>query len=246
MNEAGPDTSSEGFWPSPLRQFLWDFFLKSKAPENSGIQIPTFESPDWLSDELLQSDDTLEAARGEHQEGAARAKVAEDKAHGLMQTTLALLTLTIAVGGFQVSYLRDETTGWLPLVCLIPTALSVAFLAIAGIEALEINRVGMYWPPVTADLVGEGIVRRRLIEAELRGSVIADWTATNKVTNLLQARAWFSRGLVFLLVAALISLAMVGRGSTSEEDTSRRRNIGVNAMRSPHVHGLAGKPVVGI
>lgn len=225
MNQPSPDQSSEGSWPSPLKQFLWDFFLKSKAPENSGIKIPTFESPDWLSDEPVQSDDTLEAARSEHQEGAARAKAAEDKAQALMQTTLALLTLAIAVGGYQVSYLRDETAGWLPLVWLIPTAISIAFLVIAGIEALEINRVGMYWPPVTADLVGEGNVRRRLIEAELRGSVIADWTATNKVTNLLQARAWFSRGLVFLLLAALISLGMVGRGSPPDE----KKKVSMNA-----------------
>jgi hypothetical protein len=115
--------------------------------------------------------------------------------------------------------------GWLPLAWLIPTALSITFLVIAGIEALEINRVGMYWPAVTADLVGDGIVRRRLIEAELRGSVIADWTATNKVTNLLQARAWFSRGLVFLLLAALISLGMVGRGSSSEEKKRPATNL---------------------
>ena len=225
MSGLPPDRSSEGSWPSPIRQFFWDFFLKSKAPENSGIQIPKFESPAWLSDELVESDYTLEVARSEHQEGAGRAKIAEDKAQGLMQTSLALLTLAIAVGGFQVSYLRDETEGWLPLILLIPTFISIAFLVIAGIEALEINRVGMYWPPVTADLVGEGIVRRKLIEAELRGSVIADWTAKHKVNGLLQARAWFSRGLVFLLVSALISLGMVGRGSPSPDNKKTRSNV---------------------
>jgi len=214
MSEIAPNQSSDGAWPSPIRQFFWDFFLKSKAPENSGIQIPTFESPDWLSDELVKQDEVLEAARNEHQEGTARAKVAEVKAQGLMQTSLALLTLAIAVGGFQVTYISDEASGWQPPLFLIPTCLSIAFLVFAGIEALEITRVGMYWPPVTADLIGEGDIRRKLIEAELRGSVIADWTAGHKVNALLQARAWFSRGLVFLLMAALISIGMLGRGSS--------------------------------
>lgn len=235
MSEITPNQSSEGAWPSPIRQFFWDFFLKSKAPKNSGIQIPTFESPEWLSDELVQQDEVLEAARSEHQEGAARAKVAEDKAQGLMQTSLALLTLAIAVGGFQVTYIRDETAGWLPpLLLLVPTSLSIAFLVIAGIEALEINRVGMYWPPVTADLVGEGDIRRKLIEAELRGSVIADWTAGHKVNALLQARAWFSRSLVFLLLAALISIGMLGRGSSSEAPQMFRGHSEMFHRWAPH------------
>jgi hypothetical protein len=84
----------------------------------------------------------------------------------------------------------------------------------------------MYWPPVTADLVGEGVVRRKLIEAELRGSVIADWTATHKVNGLLQARAWFSRGLVFLLLAALISIGMVGRGSADRKQMPPKHSEG--------------------
>ncbi|MGI8519650.1 MAG: hypothetical protein ACR2MC_03410 [Actinomycetota bacterium] len=236
MSETPSDEAAQGSWPSPLRQFLWDVFLKSKAPENSGIRIPKFESPDWLSDELVQSDDTLEAARSEHQEGAGRAKIAEEKAERLMQTSLALLALAIAVGGFQVSYARDETTGWLPLVLLMPTVLSIAFLVIAGIEALEINRVGMYWPPVTADLVGDGIVRRKLIEAELRGSVIADWTAKHKVNALLQARAWFSRGLVLLLLAALISIGMVWRGSSIADQGTPRRHSEKLHEQEPRGH----------
>lgn len=216
MNQEVDTESSEGVWPNPIRQFFWDFLPKSIAPQNSGIRLPEYEAAEWMTDVLYRRDEVLDLARREQAEAESRAKHAEDKAHRLMQTSLALLTLALANAGFQLSYIRDQPTGWLEYLWVLPTGLAVCFLVIAGIEGLEIERVGIYWPLAVADFKDVEDFRRELVEGELRGSFVADWTAGNKVDALLQARAWFSRGLIFLLAAALISLGMVANQGPTE------------------------------
>jgi hypothetical protein len=103
VNQEVDTESSEGVWPNPIRQFFWDFLPKSKAPENSGIRLPQYEAAEWMTDGLYRRDEVLDLARREQAEAESRAKHAEEKAHRLMQTSLALLTLALANAGFQLS-----------------------------------------------------------------------------------------------------------------------------------------------
>jgi hypothetical protein len=212
---------ADGRWPSAAKQFFWDLLPKGAAPSNSGIVAPSFAIPDWLTDDISSNDDALEVARRRHEQAQDRAKVAEEKAHHLAQTSFALQALALALAGFQVSYLRDHTSGVFPSALLIPASLALLCFVVAGVDALEIGRVGMYWPVSVEDL-RSGAPRRKLIEAELRGTHLADWTAGKKVNALLQARAWFSRGIVALLVASIIALGMVA----SEPEPKRAEKDG--------------------
>ena len=80
-------------------------------------------------------------------------------------------------------------------------------LALAAFEAIEIDRVGFYRHPTRQDLAEPGprhpIVR--VIEQEDIGARLAAWRSQRKHTALMQARAWFTRGLVFLLAAGIVA-----------------------------------------
>ncbi|HEY7874263.1 MAG TPA: hypothetical protein VIG64_03980 [Actinomycetota bacterium] len=170
---------------------------------------PKFEEPDWLTDVICKQEETLDVARGEHHEALARAKGAEEKANRLTQITLALFALALGLAGFEISFLRDRVDVWIAVLLLAPSAGAIFCLVVSGVQALEIDRVAFYWPPLVADASEAPDVRRAYIEAELRASFLADWSARKKVKALLQARAWLSRGLICLFVAALVGLWML-------------------------------------
>ena len=135
------------------------------------------------------------------------ATLAEEKASRLVQVALALMTVTLALGAFQLQFALDRSVIW--LLTLVPIAAAIGCLALSAIEALQIDRVGYYQTATPADLVQPGLApEAAVLDAEDRGRKLARWTAKNKLTDLMQARAWFSRGLVALVVAALLGAGL--------------------------------------
>jgi hypothetical protein len=102
------------------------------------------------------------------------------------------------------------------LLSLGPIVAALVCLSLAAFEALEIDRVGMYRHPTANDLSGRGLLDAPalLIAEEELGRRLARWTSIKKHSDLLQARAWFSRGLAALIVAAL--LAAIGRAAMND------------------------------
>ena len=50
-------------------------------------------------------------------------------------------------------------------------------------------------------------VELAVLAAEEKGRQWAQWTSIHKHTDLMQARAWFTRGLAVLILAAVVMLA---------------------------------------
>lgn len=201
----------KGTWPHPVKQFLWDLLPAHLAPEQSGLEAPDFVEPSWVATSYANTPEALEQARRAHEQERSRAEAAEAKAGRMSQTSLGLLTLAVALGGIGIGAIRDHGGGWAYL-WLLPTALAIACLALAAIESLEIDRVGLYLNTSAGDIEGTAEnLRRRQVREEERARQLAAWTAKQKLDTLLQARAWFSRGLVCLIIAGLVALGLTAR-----------------------------------
>jgi hypothetical protein len=208
--------ADEGRWPRALRRFCCDFLPAGVAPINDGVVAPNIPEPDWIASaaEVTESLDLVRRARESAEE---RARTAEDKASRLLQTVLALLTLALALGSYQATFASGRASVW--FFTLIPIGYAIGSLALSAFEASQIDRVGLYYMPDGSELEGasEADVRRTLLVAEDRGRQLADWTARKKHSDLMQARAWMTRGLAALLLAALLA---AGARASSEAKTS--------------------------
>lgn len=205
----------QGQWPSLGARFFADMQPASRAPENDGVEAPQFEDPDWIWS-VAQLPDALDVARRSHRDARDRAAMAEHKAARLVQLSLTLLTLSLALSAFHVDLLLGKAWPW--FFTLVPTLLGVAFLAISALEAHQVDRVGLYQIAEAEDLVGaeNHDVPGILLAVEERGRRLAAWTANKKHSDVMQARAWFTRGLVGLVIAALVVVAT--RAAMIEQD----------------------------
>jgi hypothetical protein len=204
-----------GVWPRPLARVGWDLRSAKKAPSRDGVKPPEISPPPWAS-LAARSPEALPVARRANDEAKAGAKAAEGKAARLTQTAIATLAVATAIGAYQVGFLVDREDWW--WLTVLPCAGALACLGLAAFEALEIDRVGFYDHPTAIDLAEPGsrdpIIG--VLEREEIGRHLASWSSENKHTALMQARAWFSRGLVLLVLAAVV--AVVCRGvSTAEQ-----------------------------
>jgi hypothetical protein len=197
---SAPETP--GTWPRAIVRFCWDFLPGTRAPANDGVVAPTFVTPVWVNEVATQRG-ALDAARRAHDEAKHGAQVAEDKASRLVQIALALLTIGLALGAFQLSFVLDHDWPW--ALSMIPIGVGLACLILAAFEAVEVDRVGMYHHPSPADLSGTENAEATLIAGEELGRRLARWTSDRKHTDLMQARAWFSRALAALVVGAVLA-----------------------------------------
>lgn len=200
------EAPQSGHWPSPIRQFIWDMLPARYAPPNAGLVEPRYTSPEWISGPI-DDRDVLELARLAHERAADRASAAEDKASRLANLSLALLAVSFSLAGYQLSLIRPHGIE-LQLLFLLPVIMAGLFFALSGIDALEVDRPGMYHQPGADELAGSAEPLKKQIELEDRGRALASWTARNKLSMLLQARAWFSRGLVALTLSGVIAVLM--------------------------------------
>lgn len=194
--------TAAGEWPRPLLRLLWDLTPARWAPPNDGASRPAVSVPDWIKD-VPATAESVNAARRANDEAIAAARSAEEKAARLLQTGLVLLALAISLSAFQLRYsIAGSGLRWLAMG---PATLSIIFLSIAAFESAQVDRVGFYSHPSSKDLEGvaSGEVERALIACEEVGRQLALSTSRSKHTELMQARAWFSRGLVALISAAI-------------------------------------------
>lgn len=167
------------------------------------------------------------------------AKGAEDKASRLVQVTLALLTVSLALGSYQLTFSLERS--WPSLFLLVPIAVALGCLAIAAFEGVLIDRVGFYYQPSGQDLTGTGQrdPNAILLAAEERGRRLARWSANHKHTDLMQARAWFTRGLAALLLAGLAAGICRATASASAQ-SGQTSHASTTAVTPPHIP-LGGK-----
>jgi glutathione synthase/RimK-type ligase-like ATP-grasp enzyme len=223
LHPGSTHVADDGRWPQPLRRIGWDLGRASKAPANDGVE-PPLVLPSLWAPLAARHPDALSVAQRANDEAKASSKAAEEKASRLTQTALAAVAVGTAMGGYQTGF-AIEHGGWAVLT-LLPVALAIGCLAIAAFEAVEIDRVGFYEHPSGEDLsqVGPGDPLAAVLEREERGRVLASWTSRKKHTSLMQARAWFSRGLVALLVAGLVTGATWGANLAGQDEGAGQRS----------------------
>ena len=197
-------TLTEGTWPKPLKRVRWDLGRARKAPPDDGSVAPRFASSPWAS-LAARSSSALSVVRRANDEAKAGAKAAEDKAARLSRTALTTLALTAALIGYQLQFALTHDSWW--FMFLAPVLGAFLCLVLAAFEATEIDRVGFYRHPAGRDLAEPGsrepIVK--VIEQEDIGRRLAAWSSQHKHTALMQARAWFTRGLALLVVASIVA-----------------------------------------
>jgi hypothetical protein len=189
-------------WPSALRRFFNDCLPERLAPADDGISPPASVIPEWLA-EVAPTEIAVEVVSAERQDAESDAKTAEDKAARLAQTVLAMLTIAIAVTAYELNFVVSR--GWVWAAAVMPSAVAVTCLALAAFEAIQIDGAGAYRRPRLHDLAGiaDAESRKTLLAVHERGRALARWSANNKTSDLMQARAWLSRGVAALVIAGL-------------------------------------------
>jgi len=193
-----------------MKPSWWDLLPGRWAPENDGLRPPVFASPRWLAEIAANEQQALDQARRAHDQADARAAVSEEKASRLLTLCLALLGAGLALAGYQLDLVQDEGLDLWSLASMVPVAGAVFCFAIAGVHALAVDRVGLYRRPDLGAVADSGDLVRSLVALEEEARATAQWTAKHKITTLLHARAWLSRGLVALFVAGWVALASFG------------------------------------
>ena len=195
-----------GLWPPPWKRMLYDFLPKKLAPRHDGARAPHLFEPAWAC-EAAARPSVVEVAQGATDEASAGAAIAEAKASRLVQVSLSVLTLAFVVGGLQLRTTASWDLPWM-LIMATPVLAAALCLTTSTFQALQIDRVGFYHRPSGESLSALGVVDpvARIVAEEEKSRQCAQWTSDHKHTDLMQARAWFTRGLAILILAAVLML----------------------------------------
>ena len=202
----------DGFWPTCWSKFANDFRRAKNAKASDGLLAPPFDSSEWEALSGAGTEVVLEATRRRHDQAEARIARAEERATRITQTALTLLTVAFVVAYFEADRLRAIGAPWVvwPLFLVLPVATFVS-LAIAVIESLGVDRVGYVWPAdprAAAALTEQEAQRCNLTVQEARASFAANWTAGHKLDEVLQARAWLTRGITTLILTYVFAAGL--------------------------------------
>ena len=202
----GMTEPDSGLWPPPWKRMLYDFLPKKLAPRHDGARAPHLFEPAWAC-EAAARPGAVEVARSAADEASSGAAVAEAKASRLVQVSLSVLTLAFVVGGLQLRTTASLDLPWM-LLMAAPILAAALCLTTSTFQALQIDRVGFYHRPSGESLSALGVVDpvARIVAEEEKGRQYAQWTSDHKHTDLMQARAWFTRGLAALILAAILML----------------------------------------
>jgi len=239
-----PDQSGtvrDGEWPKPLRRIGWDLGTAKRAPANDGVRSPEIVPPAWIS-LATRSPEALAISQRANDEARAGARAAEEKASRLAQNALATVAVATAIGGFQVGFALAHSA-WL-VVLILPVGAALCCLAVAAFEAIEIDRVGFFDGATAEDLavIGPKTAIESAVEREEIGRQLAAWSSRQKHTALMQARAWFSRGLVLLLLAAVVAAASWGVRISSDDPAVGSDSPPPSAPTSPSSNSAVTAP----
>jgi len=206
-----PETDGAGRWPTPWQGFLWDLAPAEVAPSRDGVVPPAHVPESWLDqlDANVEPDLAARVFAHERERHTGRrlaADAAEAKASRLLTPVIALLTGTVALAGIQlnISSSAHTATGMtLLLLAMLPTVVAGGFLFVSAIRALDADiRVGMYLAPKPDHLIAGKLPD--VVRQENLAMKRASWTAGQKTTSLMHARASLSRAIFFLAVGLVV------------------------------------------
>lgn len=200
------NSANNGYWPPLWKRVLYDLLPARWAPAQDGAKAPNIEPPKWSFEDSVKPY-AIEVVRRVHDEAKSSVLIAEKKASRLQRTALSVLAIAFALGGFQLRIVADEGWSWW-LFTLVPVVLAIVFIAVSALEAHQVDRVGFYQYPKGEDLAAfrEDDPVTRIASEEDVGRKYAAWTSNKKHSDVMQARAWFTRGLIALILAAVLSL----------------------------------------
>jgi hypothetical protein len=213
--DADPDgpTRSSGRWPTTRQGFLWDLAPASIAPPSDGVIAPAGKVEPWLEALAGESADEaqiaalVDAERRRHMQARDAAATAEAKASRLLTPIVALLVGVVALVAFQVASAGRATTtpGMLVLLALtVPGTAGVAYLITGIVRSLDADtRVGVYGVVRAVDHISRD--KLALLRAEHLAARTARWTATQKASQLMFARAAVSRAFALLVIALVLA-----------------------------------------
>jgi hypothetical protein len=219
---APPDAATVGRWPSTWQGFLWDLAPDELAPGRDGVTAPAIEPAEWTKslDQVNAEEvgELLDLERRRHEAARATASVAEGKASRLLTPAVALLTGAVAFVGLQLNSAAAAKTLPGMLVLLVPALpgiVGVVYVVMSVLRALDADtRVGTYTWVSARHRAGQSTAA--LVIAENKAAARAEWTAQNKVTRLMYARAALSRAFAFIVLAlALAAATTVAKGFSS-------------------------------
>lgn len=211
--------NAEGVWPLWWQKFLEDFKPAKKAKANDGLQAPDFPPIDWADEPRAGTESMLEATRRRLEQAEARTEKQEERADRLVQRGLSLVALDFLILGYLASRLQArhaDLLWW--VVGLAAPGLALAFLGLCVIQGVGVDRVGFVAPaePGPTAVLEEVHRLRHLAAQEARATQMANWTARKKVNEVLQARAWFSRGFAALVLASATLVVVWAQGEPAE------------------------------
>ncbi len=120
---SGDPPLSHGTWPGPWRRLANDFRSAAKAPPSDGIDAPVWLPPVHLRS-LAEWDGSIEVARRAYDAAVHAVAVAEAKASRLVQTSLALIALGVALISLQIGSaetLAGQALALIPLAAVPST-----------------------------------------------------------------------------------------------------------------------------
>lgn len=224
--------NSEGRWPNMRQTLLWDLSPADVAPGNDGVVAPEPEHQEWLTwlEQLSPNDERrsperlaefAEAERRRHEQARDGAASAEGKASRLLTPCVGLLAGAVAFVSWQLHSIAQARTGagiTYLVVAATPGAIGIVCLISCIVRALDADiRVGIYRETGAAHLVSEDPLC--LLRNEHEAAQLARWTASEKSTRVMYARAALTRALVSfsvaLVFAAITILSQIGMNSAS-------------------------------
>ena len=218
-------TTVDGEWPPPWKRMLFDFYTKNAAPDDDGTVAPTIVQPSRRQAPL--DDLALDVARRANDAARERVSKAEEKGSRHLRLSLTLVALAVGVIAFSIGLASDSALAVGPMAL---GAIALSFLTTSAFQSAQVDRVGFAEVPQVDDLGRDPMSRQlKATLTEERGAALSNWTATHKLTELMQAKAWFTRGLVSLVIAAIMSLlvALYAEAETPVEAPASRDHIHV-------------------
>lgn len=196
-----------GRYPSPFLRFWWDILPSKLAPPSDGLAPPRIAVPQWL-DVFSSNSEVHEFVHAARERAEERASLPIEKAARLISLNLTFLTLSLALAAFQVDQLVGSSRGWW-WIAAPPTAGAILCFSVAVIMGMDVDRPGLQYNPPMRRLLNSSepfAIARLRFEEQAR--VTADWTARYRFQSFLSARAWFSRGLVLLLISTVVVICL--------------------------------------
>lgn len=201
-------------WPTWQQKLKADFLPEPNEPAAAGIAgmvPPPYQEHSWTVGAGAISDEALATAKLAREHAEARIASAEGRGTRLTQTGLTLLASVLAITGFQASRLRSAHVALAWWLLLIPSVAAIGALGLVVVQAIGIDGVAAVGGFSASDVAQKESVderRREQICQEIYAAEVADWTAQNKLDEVLKARAWLTRAIVAQVVAAVVAAAI--------------------------------------